>query len=193
MKIGVLGLQGDFLEHVKMLELLIDKKDITVVKQSLDMDGLDGLIIPGGESTAIANLIINSGIDRKIMDRELPIFGTCAGAIILAKDIIGSDQFSLNLMDIQIERNGYGRQKESFEADLDVPSLSLEGGKKLKKFRGVFIRAPIIKGTGEGVEILSTLDGNPVLVRQNNLLASTFHPELTDDPGIHRFFVEKVV
>ncbi len=188
MRIGVLGLQGDFLEHVKMLELLIDKEDITIVKQPLDVDGLDGLVIPGGESTAIGNLIINSGIDREIMDRELPLFGTCAGAIILAKDVIGSDQFSLNLMDIQVERNGYGRQRESFEAELDISSLESR-----KKFSGVFIRAPVIKSMGEEVEILSTFGGDPVLVRQDNLLASTFHPELTDDPDVHRFFIEKVV
>ncbi len=193
MKIGVLGLQGDFLEHMKMLELIIDKRDITLVKQPSDIPGLDGLIIPGGESTAIGNLMIKRGIDREIIDRSLPIFGTCAGAIILAKDIIGSDQFSLNLMDIQVERNGYGRQRESFETDLEIPLPSPDGRKKLKKFRGVFIRAPIIKSTGEGVEILSALDSDPVLVRQKNLLASTFHPELTDDPDIHRFFLEKVV
>ena len=190
MKIGVLGLQGDFYEHMKMLELLIDKKDIVIVKQPLDIKDIHGLIIPGGESTSIGKLIIKSGLDKEILNSKLPIFGTCAGLIILAKNIIGSNQFSLKLMDIEIERNGYGRQKESFEAGLDIPLLGLEGG---KKFRGFFIRAPIIKSVGEGVEILSKLEDNPVLIRQGNFLASTFHPELTGNSNIHRLFIEKII
>ncbi|MBI2044820.1 pyridoxal 5'-phosphate synthase glutaminase subunit PdxT [Candidatus Pacearchaeota archaeon] len=190
MKIGVLGLQGDFYEHVKMLELLIDKKDIIIVKQPLDMKEIQGLIIPGGESTSIGKLMIEHGLDKEIINAQLPIFGTCAGLIILAKNIIGSNQFSLKLMNIDVERNGYGRQKESFEADLDIISLGLEAG---EKFRGVFIRAPIIKSIGEGVEILSKLGDYPVLLRNGNLLVSTFHPELTDNPNIHRLFIEKMV
>ena len=111
MKIGVLGLQGDFYEHIKIVESLVGKDNTVVVKNSEALNGISGLIIPGGESTSIGKLIIKSGLDKEIIKTKLPIFGTCAGLIILAKNIIDSDQFSLKLMDIGVERNGYGRQK----------------------------------------------------------------------------------
>lgn len=186
-KIGVLGLQGDFFEHVKLLEPIIGSENVVIVKSSADIKNIDGLIIPGGESTTIGKLMVKYEIDKEIINSRLPVFGTCAGAIILAKNIIGSSQFSLNLLDISIDRNSYGRQTESFEADLN---FSFGIGKRI---RGVFIRAPTIKSVGEGVEILSELNFSPVLVRQGNILASTFHPELAGNTDVHKFFIENII
>ncbi len=187
MMVGVLGLQGDFFEHVNLLSSMIGKENVVVVKNPDDIKKINGLIIPGGESTTIGKLMVKYGIDKEIIHANLPIFGTCAGAILLAKNVINSNQFSLNLLDISIERNSYGRQIESFEADLEVDV----GIKRI--VRGVFIRAPIIKSIGGDVKILAELNSNPILVRQGNILASTFHPELAGNTDIHRFFIENII
>lgn len=184
MRIGVLGLQGDVVEHAEMLRKLTD--EVAIVKRARDIKTIDGLIIPGGESTAIGKLIAKYNIDKAIKDENLAIFGTCAGAILLAREILGMQQFSLKLMDIAVERNAYGRQKESFEVDLKIPAL----GKA--PFRAIFIRAPAIKKVGKNVEVLAEYDGNVVLARQGNLLVSTFHPELTEDSRVHEYFLKLI-
>jgi 5'-phosphate synthase pdxT subunit len=181
MLVGVLGLQGDVAEHVKALEELLG--DARVVKKASHIKGLSGLIIPGGESTTIGKLMVKYGLPEAIKEYRPAIYGTCAGAILLAKKIVGSSQFSLGLMDISVERNAYGRQRESFEADISIPALGS------RPFRGVFIRAPVIKKTGKNVEVLAEHMGSPVLVRQGRCLASTFHPELTGDLRVHKYFV----
>ena len=180
--LGVLGLQGDVIEHVSMLKML--KEDVKIVKTGDDIKNIKGLIIPGGESTTIGKLIVKNKIDKAIKDAETYIFGTCAGAILLAKKIVNSEQFSLNLMDIEIERNAYGRQRESFEVYLDIPKLGI------KNFKAIFIRAPVITKVNKG-EVLAEYK-TPVLVRQEKYLACTFHPELTHDTRIHEYFVRMV-
>lgn len=181
MLVGVLGLQGDVAEHVSALKRL--QGDVRIVKKASHIEGLSGLIIPGGESTTIGKLMVKYGLPEAIKEHEPAIYGTCAGTILMAKEILGSEQFSLDLMDIAVERNAYGRQRESFEADISIPALGD------KPFRGVFIRAPVIKGVGKNVEVLAEHRGSPVLVRQGRYLASTFHPELTGDGRIHRYFI----
>jgi 5'-phosphate synthase pdxT subunit len=153
--------------------------------------GLDGLIVPGGESTAISKLMTGYGFYEPIAARHaegMAVWGTCAGAILIAKNIVGAitDQRSLGLMDITVRRNASGRQVDSFEADLGFAHI---GG----AFRGIFIRAPWIERAGAGVEVLAERDGHPCAARQGRLMATTFHPELTGDPRVHRFFVEHVV
>lgn len=189
MKIGVLALQGAFREHIYALEAL----DIAAVAVRLpdQMADLDGLIIPGGESTAISKLMVSYGFYEPIAERYasgMAVWGTCAGAILIAKDVIDGipDQRSLDLMDVQVRRNAYGRQFDSFEADLDFAHIG-------EPYRGVFIRAPWLETVGEGVEVLATHEGHIVAARQGRLLSTTFHPELTGDPRIHRFFAEAVV
>ena len=181
MPIGVLGLQGNVKEHVDMLEGIT--RDVRVVKKASQIKGLDGLVIPGGESTTIFPLLKKYKIDKEIKKANLPIFGTCAGAVIMAKEILNMDQNTLNLMDFTVERNAYGRQVDSFETDLKIPKI---GNVPLN---GVFIRAPIIKSVGKGVEVLAKQNGDPVLVRDGKFLASTFHPELTDDTRVHEYFL----
>ncbi len=180
--VGVLGLQGNVEEHADMLQRIT--KDVRIIKKANDIKGLDGLVIPGGESTTIFPLLKKYKIDREIKKANLPIFGTCAGAVILAKEILNMDQDTLNLMDMSVERNAYGRQVDSFEADLKIPKI----GKK--PLRGVFIRAPVITRVGDGVEVLAKQNGDPVLVRDGQFLAATFHPELTDDTRIHEYFLK---
>lgn len=189
MNIGVLALQGDFLEHIQALKRL----GVTGVEVRLprDLEGLDGLIIPGGESTTIGKLAEQYGLIEPI--RQLaagkPIWGTCAGAIFLSKDI-HRPQPLLRLMDIVVERNAFGRQVDSFEADLDLPVLDPAGNGQSRPFHAIFIRAPLIERVGEGVEVLAKLsDGRIVAARQNNLLATSFHPELTSDDRLHRYFL----
>lgn len=181
MRIGILGLQGDVAEHAAMLKGLAE---VIMVKKAPELETLDGLIIPGGESTTIGKLI--GKIDKEIKRKKIAIFGTCAGAILLAKEIVASQQFSMKLVDIVVERNAYGRQRESFEADLQIPVL----GKM--PFRAVFIRAPVIRRVGKNVEVLAEYDGAPVLARQGKLLVSTFHPELTNDYRLHEYFIRLV-
>lgn len=186
--IGVLALQGAFAEHAAMLERLGAR--VREVRLPQDLEGLDGLVIPGGESTTIGKLLVSYGLLeplRALVASDFPIYGTCAGTILLAKDIGGLDQPLLATMDLVVERNAFGRQLQSFETDLTVAGLG-DG-----PFRAVFIRAPAIRSVGPGVEVLATLDdGTTVAARQGSLLVSCFHPELTDDDRFHRAFLEQV-
>jgi 5'-phosphate synthase pdxT subunit len=187
MQIGVLGLQGDVTEHVTILRKLLKEEEVKIVKRAGDFEKLDGLVMPGGESTTIGKQMAKYGIDKAIKNKRIAIFGTCAGSILLAKKILDSEQSSLGLMDIKIQRNAYGRQRESFETEIVIPVL----GKK--PFRAVFIRAPVIREVSRGVEILAEHGGDPVLARQGRYLAASFHPELTDDPRVHEYFITEVV
>lgn len=189
MKIGVLALQGDFAEHQSVLESL--GAEVVQVRLPVHMAGLNSLIIPGGESTTMGKLAEAFGLMQPLRQfgREHAIWGTCAGAILLAKEV-GRDQPLLGLMDITIERNAFGRQVDSFEVDLSVPAL-LEVDPVDRPYHTVFIRAPIIESVGKGVEILAALeDGRIVAARQGHLLATSFHPELTGDDRFHRYFME---
>ncbi|HYA10018.1 MAG TPA: pyridoxal 5'-phosphate synthase glutaminase subunit PdxT [Gaiellaceae bacterium] len=180
MRIGVLALQGNFREHAAVLRRLgAEPVEVRLPEQ---LDGLDGLIIPGGESTAIGRLMRLYGIDEALGRFEAPIFGTCAGMIVLARDHLG-------LGDFRVRRNAFGRQVRSFEADLDVEPYVSEGEKPV---RAVFIRAPWIEDAGPGVEILAEVDGHAVLAREGRLLVAAFHPELTDDTRIHELFLNQV-
>lgn len=187
-KIGVLALQGDFREHRETLGRL--EVAAPEVRLPRDLDGLDGLIIPGGESTTIVRLMRTSGLLeslKKLAEDGFPIWGTCAGMILLAKHLDPTGIAALQAMDIGVRRNAFGRQVDSFEADLDVAGL--KGG----PFHAVFIRAPVIEQVGPDVQVLARLpDGHPVAARQGRLLATAFHPELTPDLRLHRVFVESV-
>lgn len=183
MKIGILALQGDAREHFSMLKKC--KAEPILVKLPSDMKEISGLIIPGGESTTIGILMKKYSLDKVIIERAkqgMAIYGTCAGVILLAKDIIGSTQPRLGLFDITIKRNEYGRQIDSFEADLDVSGFN-------KPFHAVFIRAPVIEKISNGIDVLARFNGKPVLARYKNILVSTFHPELTDDKRVHEYFI----
>jgi 5'-phosphate synthase pdxT subunit len=188
MKIGVLALQGDFAEHIKMLKRL--KVEAVEVRLPEQLDGLDGLIIPGGESTTIGKLAEAYGLIKPLQEfgRQHAIWGTCAGAILLSKDA-QRKQPLLGLMDIQVERNAFGRQVDSFEADLDVPQLRQATGKG-EPYHAIFIRAPIIRSVGEDAEVLArTPEGQIVAAKQGHLLATSFHPELTPDTRFHEYFL----
>ena len=176
MKIGVLAVQGNFREHVAMLRDL--GAEVVEVRLPEQLDGLDGLVIPGGESTAITRLMRLYGLEEALRNFSEPVFGTCAGMILL-------DRTHLGLVDIDVERNGYGRQVASFEAD-----LALTGD--AEPLRGVFIRAPRVIDAGPEVEVLASHDGSPVLLRQGRFLVASFHPELTDDTRVHERFLELV-
>jgi 5'-phosphate synthase pdxT subunit len=185
--IGVLALQGDVIEHLKVLRGL--GVEAVEVRTPDDLARVDGLIIPGGESTTIGKLAVTYGLDRAIPARVkagMPVYGTCAGMIALSKEARGGEPPLLRLMNIAVRRNAYGRQVDSFETDLEVPAL---GGRPL---HAVFIRAPMIEDVGGDVEVLASLGGRPVLARQGNMLVSAFHPELTDDDRVHRYFVKMV-
>ncbi len=185
MKIGVLALQGDFAEHARILRALGQQP--VEVRLPGQLEGLAGLIIPGGESTTIGKLAVDYGLLgplRAAARAGLPVWGTCAGLILLAEDI-GRDQPLVGGLDVEVERNAFGRQVDSFETDLDIAGLP--GG----PFRAVFIRAPLVRSAGEEVEVLARLaDGRIVAVRQGRLLGTSFHPELTDDLRLHAHFVE---
>jgi 5'-phosphate synthase pdxT subunit len=187
MKIGVLAIQGDVIEHRAILRRLgVAEGEVRLPK---DLADLDGLIIPGGESTTIGKLLVWYGLDRAIPEqvrRGMAIYGTCAGMILMARRAAGGEPPLLRLMDITVTRNAYGRQVDSFEADLDVPVL---GSPPL---RAVFIRAPVIDQVGPGVEVLASLDGHPVLAREGRLLVSSFHPELAPDDRVHRYFLDVI-
>jgi 5'-phosphate synthase pdxT subunit len=190
-KVGVLALQGAFIEHQKIMEGL--GAEVTQVRLPSDLDDLHGLIIPGGESTTIGKL----AVDFKMMEplaafaREHAVWGTCAGSIFLSKDV-SRKQPLLGLMDIKVERNAFGRQVDSFEIDLPVPCL-----KKVSKsdapFHAIFIRAPLIEKAGKTVEVLASLpDGRIVAAQEGHWLATSFHPELTSDDRFHRYFLEMI-
>ena len=191
MRIGVLALQGAFIEHMKMLiELGVDAVE---VRLPADLEGLDGLIIPGGESTTIGKLAVTYDLVEPLKEfaRARPVWGTCAGMIFMARDIGGMDQPLLGLMDIVVERNAFGRQVDSFETDLAVPALDGGAG----AFPAIFIRGPKLVDVDEeaGVEVLARLeDGTAVAARQGHWLVTSVHPELSDDPRFHRYFVSLV-
>jgi 5'-phosphate synthase pdxT subunit len=188
-RIGVLALQGDVEPHRAALARL--GSDSVLVKAPADLDGIDGLILPGGESTAIGLLLVANGLDQAIRDRvtrnRLAVFGTCAGLILLARTIKESpDQPHLALLDVVVQRNAFGRQKNSCEALVDVPSLGPE------PVRAVFIRAPLITETGPTVDVLGRWNDRIVLVQQGQVLGSAFHSELTGDDRVHRHFLARV-
>jgi 5'-phosphate synthase pdxT subunit len=181
LRIGVLAVQGNFREHAAVLRRL--GAEATEVRLPEQLDGLDGLIVPGGESTAMTRLMHLYGLDEALQRFEQPIFGTCAGMILLDRD-------HLAIADISTKRNAFGRQNASFETDIPVPSLF--GGHGEEPVRAVFIRAPWIEEAGEGVEVLAEVDGHPVLAREGRILVAAFHPELTDDTRIHELFLNQV-
>ena len=187
MLIGVLALQGAFREHQKMLaDCGVESVQVRKPEQLFD---IDGLIIPGGESTTIGKLLTQFSLFEPLINRAkngMPVFGTCAGLIMLAKDIKNSDQPRLGLMDVVAERNAYGRQVDSFEAELSIECLGSE------PIRAVFIRAPYIEQAGEGVEVLAVHGEKIVLARQGNYLVAAFHPELTEDTRLHQYFIDIV-
>ena len=176
LRIGVLAVQGNFREHAAMLRRL--GADPVEVRKPEQLDGLDGLIVPGGESTAIRRLMRVYELENPVAAFQGPLFGTCAGMILFDREHLG-------LLDVRVLRNGFGRQVASFEADVD-----LEGDDE--PVRGLFIRAPRVEEVGPGVEVVGRLDDEPVLVRQGRILAASFHPELTDDTRIHERFLELV-
>lgn len=182
MKIGVLALQGAFREHLDTLAA-IGVKGLRV-REPADLDGVSGLILPGGESTTMRQLITRWGLRQPILDLAesgAPIFGTCAGMIVLSRQIVGDEEPILPLLDVTVERNAFGRQLDSFEADLSVPVLGDT------PVHAVFIRAPIIERTGPGVDVLARLDdGRVVAVRERNVIATSFHPELAGETRFHR-------
>lgn len=183
--VGVLALQGDFREHREVLEAM--GHEVREVRRPAQLDGLDALIIPGGESTTIARLILSNGFQQPLRDfcaSGRPVWGTCAGAILLAREVDRLDRPGIETMEISVHRNAFGRQIDSFEADLDIAGL--EGG----PFHAVFIRAPRIESVRFPARAIATLDdGTIVAARQDNLLATSFHPELTGDARLHAFFL----
>jgi 5'-phosphate synthase pdxT subunit len=176
--VGVLALQGDFEAHSKLLTAL--GAEVRAVRTPAHLEGLAGLVIPGGESTTMTLGIEREGLAeplRELVRSGIPVLGTCAGMIMLDRDHLG-------LLDVTTRRNAFGRQVASFEADLEIEGFGL--------LRGVFIRAPWVESRGEGVEVLAEMDGHPVAVREGNLLAVAFHPELVGEPALHRWLVERV-
>ncbi len=181
--IGVLSLQGDVEEHIDAL--LAAKVDARSVKTPEDLAVVDGLIIPCGESTTVGEMLGRFGLSKPLHDRVkagMPVWGTCMGMIVLAKKVQGSSQPTLGLLSIEVKRNAFGRQIESAEVPLEIEGI---GG---KPFPGVFIRAPWIESAWDDARVMSRLDGKGVMVRQGRILGTSFHPELTDDPRVHRFF-----
>ena len=186
MRIGVLALQGAVTEHIRSIQLAGGEG--IPVKKVEQLAAIDGLIIPGGESTTIGKLMRKYQFIEAIQQfaaEGKPVFGTCAGLIVMAKQIENQEEAHLKLMDITVARNAFGRQRESFEADLAIKGIE-------EPVRAVFIRAPLITGVGEDVDVLSTYNGEIVTARQGNMLVSSFHPELTDDYRLHQYFVDMV-
>lgn len=188
LKIGVLALQGAVSEHIKCFATL--GVEATPVRLPAELNGLSALVLPGGESTTIGRLMKDFALLEKVCrlaQQGFPIFGTCAGLILLAKRVVGFELDTIGALDVEVRRNAYGRQVDSFEVDLNVGVLGDV------PFRGIFIRAPVIQAVGDGVEVLCRLDGIPVAVQQGRILACSFHPELTDDIRFHKYFVDLVV
>ena len=194
--IGILALQGDFAAHGRALALCgLEAREVRLPR---DLAGLRGLILPGGESTTLLRLMREYGFDEAIprfAGSGGAIFGTCAGAILLARGVTSPAQWSLGILDIEVERNGYGRQIESFETELDgvAPELMHAGRPDGTPLPAIFIRAPRIRRVGPGVTVLASVSGEPVLVRAGRILAATYHPELTADPRVHRYFTRAVM
>ena len=187
-RVGVLALQGAFDAHLRVLARL--GADVREVRTPSDLDGVDSLILPGGESTTMSKLLVSSGLFEAVQLRlsdGMPAFGTCAGMILLARNVLDGrpDQRSFGVIDITVRRNGYGRQVDSFEADLSVTSLEAP-------FHAVFIRAPLVESVGPAVEVLAQHDGRTVVARQGNVLVASFHPELTDDGRLHSLFLSRL-
>jgi 5'-phosphate synthase pdxT subunit len=176
LRIGVLAVQGNFREHMQMLIAL--GVEAVEVRKAEELDGIDGLVIPGGESTTFMRLMHLYGIDEALREFDRPVFGTCAGMIVLDREHLG-------LIDLTVRRNAFGRQIASFETDLDVAGLE-------EPVRAVFIRAPWVEHVGSEVEVLAEVDGRPVLAREGKILVAAFHPELTDDTRLHERFLETV-
>ncbi len=198
LNIGVLAVQGDVAENVRTTEDALKELDesgtVQTVKTPEQIAKLDGLIIPGGESTMIGQLSLVNGSLKQVKEKiegGMPVFGICAGLILLSKNakdtVVGNiDQPLLELLDVQVERNSFGRQRDSFEAEISIDSLNIP------KFEGVFIRAPSISETGNGVEVISKFNEKIVAVKQQNILATAFHPELTTDSSLHKYFVNMI-
>ncbi|MCX6695111.1 MAG: pyridoxal 5'-phosphate synthase glutaminase subunit PdxT [Candidatus Altiarchaeota archaeon] len=196
-RFGVLDVQGDITEHLDVIRVAAENTgvsaEVVIVNTSKEVEKLDALVIPGGESTTLGKLVREYGIDdsiKKLASKGVPIMGTCAGMILLAKDggrqAEKTSQPLLGLMDIKVDRNAFGRQRESFEADLKIPAVGE------KPFHGVFIRAPVVEKVWGGVKELCKYDGRIVMVQQNNLLGIAFHPELSGDTRIHEYFLRMV-
>ncbi|MGE5702612.1 MAG: pyridoxal 5'-phosphate synthase glutaminase subunit PdxT [Clostridia bacterium] len=186
MKIGVLALQGAVIEHVRMLEQA--GATAVPVKKVEDLEDLDGVVIPGGESTTISKLMHKYGFMEKLRQfgaDKKPMFGTCAGAILLASRINGQEDAHLGVMDMKVDRNSFGRQKDSFEVELPIAGVAAD-------FPAVFIRAPYIMEVGHGVEVLAKYEDRIVAARQGHYLAASFHPELTEDTRMHQYFLNMV-
>jgi len=184
MRIGVLALQGDYQKHIDVLRRL--GVEAVPVRTADEVRELDGLIIPGGESTTIGKLMKRFGVDDAIIEKVqagMPLYGTCAGLILMANDIEDSDQDTLGLLDMTVRRNAFGRQVDSFETDMQVAELGPD------PIRAVFIRAPFVTEVRNGAKTLASINGKPVLIQQGKLLASSFHPELTDDTRLHEYFL----
>lgn len=187
-KVGVLDFQGSVVEHIEMLKKIEGIKPIRV-KYAKQINEIDGLILPGGESTTIGKLMKDFDIFLPLKERitkGMPVWGTCAGMILLAKKIVGQDYTHLEVMDIEVKRNAYGSQINSFAIEKTIPQVSP------KPISLVFIRAPYIEKVGEGVEILSKHEGKIIAAREKNMLATSFHPELTEDESFHRYFVDMI-
>jgi 5'-phosphate synthase pdxT subunit len=176
MKIGVLAVQGNFREHAAMLRRL--GAEVVEIRKPEQLEGLDGLVVPGGESTTFMRLMRLYGLDEALRSFAGPVLGTCAGMIVL-------DRNHLELVDVEVERNAYGRQVASFEADLQLAG-------EREPLRGVFIRAPRVREPGPEVEVLAEHDGEPVLIRQGRFIVASFHPELTEDTRVHELFLDEV-
>lgn len=187
MRVGVLALQGDVAEHMRMLEAC--GTGAVEVRTPEELRAVEGLILPGGESTTIWRLLDRYRLVeplRELVGQGLPVFATCAGMIVAARSVIGGHPPGLGLLDITVERNAYGRQRESFETELGVPGVATT------PLKVAFIRAPIIVEVGAGVRVLAAYSGRPVLVRQEQILAASFHPEIRGDDRLHRYFVESL-
>lgn len=185
--VGILAFQGDFEKHARVVEDL--GATTRLIRAVEDIDGVDAIILPGGESTTIGKLMHAFGVLVPLRNRiagGLPAFGTCAGLILLAPQVDEKNQHRLGVLDITVERNAYGRQVDSFEADIDVPAVGAD------PVRGVFIRAPQVVEVQNGIEILARFEHQPVLLRKERILAASFHPELTGDTRIHKYFLEQV-
>lgn len=184
--VGVLALQGDFREHLAVIRRLgVEGREVRLPG---DLPGLDAIVIPGGESTTIGRLAVRFDLLDPLRERirgGMPAYGTCAGLIVCAMAVTEGDQPLLGVLDVVVRRNAFGRQNESFEADLDVEGLD-------SPYHGVFIRAPWVAKVGGGVDVLATVDDHPVMVRQDHVLGTSFHPELTGDDRIHRMFLDMI-
>lgn len=184
--VGVLALQGDFREHSRALKAL--GAEVRQIRLPVDLEGIEGIVLPGGESTAIGKLAVRAGLIeplREAIAGGLPTYGTCAGMIFASISLTEGEQPLLGVLDVMVKRNAFGRQNESFETDLAIDGFD-------DPFHAVFIRAPWVAKVGQAVEVLATVRDHPVMVRQGNIIATSFHPELTDDPRIHRMLLDLI-